>query len=196
MHGLAGEILREKRLNFLCKTFGSFGKTSYLCTRKPKGATNNGAVVQLVRILACHARGRGFEPRPHRKRGESEMVLLFRLKTIYLIIYINDSHYGKQEEILSGSPSEGAHLRHRLHGHSKQHRLPSGPLPQPSPVWEGVITTDSWPHRQYIILHALGRGRSRNRDSGGRTHLLHRSPGGLLLQHGQEQARTLPQGIS
>ena len=26
----------------------------------------NGAVVQLVRMLACHARGRGFEPRPLR----------------------------------------------------------------------------------------------------------------------------------
>ena len=29
--------------------------------------TRNGAVVQLVRILACHARGRGFESRPHRE---------------------------------------------------------------------------------------------------------------------------------
>ena len=27
---------------------------------------NIGAVVQLVRIRACHARGRGFESRPHR----------------------------------------------------------------------------------------------------------------------------------
>ena len=27
----------------------------------------NGAVVQMVRILACHARGREFEPRPHRR---------------------------------------------------------------------------------------------------------------------------------
>ncbi len=27
----------------------------------------SGAVVQLVRILACHARGRGFESRPHRR---------------------------------------------------------------------------------------------------------------------------------
>ena len=27
-----------------------------------------GAVVQLVRIHACHAWGRGFESRPHRKR--------------------------------------------------------------------------------------------------------------------------------
>ena len=26
-----------------------------------------GAVVQLVRISACHAEGRGFESRPHRK---------------------------------------------------------------------------------------------------------------------------------
>ena len=81
--------IMKKSLNFLCQTFGSFGKTSYLCTRKPKGATNNGAVVQLVRILACHARGRGFEPRPHRKRGESAMVLLisFRRPVPYIIIY-------------------------------------------------------------------------------------------------------------
>jgi hypothetical protein len=27
---------------------------------------NDGVVVQLVRIRACHARGRGFESRPHR----------------------------------------------------------------------------------------------------------------------------------
>ena len=31
---------------------------------KPK----NGSVVQLVRIRACHARGRGFESRPDRKQ--------------------------------------------------------------------------------------------------------------------------------
>ena len=72
--------IMKKSFNFLCKTFGSFGKTSYLCTRKPKGATNFGAVVQLVRILACHARGRGFEPRPHRKRGESAMILLISFR--------------------------------------------------------------------------------------------------------------------
>ena len=29
---------------------------------------NIGAVVQLVRIRACHARGRGFESRPHRQK--------------------------------------------------------------------------------------------------------------------------------
>ena len=35
-----------------------------------------GAVVQLVRIPACHAVGREFESRPHRKK-ESQMWLLF-----------------------------------------------------------------------------------------------------------------------
>ena len=40
---------------------------SYLCTRKTE-RTNAGAVVQLVRIPACHAGGREFESRPHRRR--------------------------------------------------------------------------------------------------------------------------------
>ena len=31
---------------------------------------NIGAVVQLVRIHACHAWGRGFESRPHRKKKQ------------------------------------------------------------------------------------------------------------------------------
>ena len=34
----------------------------YICSRK-----NPGLVVQLVRIHACHAWGRGFESRPDRK---------------------------------------------------------------------------------------------------------------------------------
>ena len=34
-----------------------------------------GAVVQLVRISACHAGGRGFESRPHRKREHSSVGL-------------------------------------------------------------------------------------------------------------------------
>ena len=37
-----------------------------------KDKANIGAVVQLVRILACHARGRGFEPRPHRQTKTKE----------------------------------------------------------------------------------------------------------------------------
>ena len=54
---------------------------SYLCTRKTE-RTNAGAVVQLVRILACHARGRGFESRPHRKEESFETLLfLFTKRT-------------------------------------------------------------------------------------------------------------------
>ena len=51
---------------------------SYLCTRKTE-RTNAGAVVQLVRILACHARGRGFESRPHRKEESFETLLFLFL---------------------------------------------------------------------------------------------------------------------
>ncbi len=38
-----------------------------MCTRLKK----QGSVVQLVRIRACHARGRGFESRPDRQQGQS-----------------------------------------------------------------------------------------------------------------------------
>ena len=37
--------------------------------RKTPNTATPGAVVQLVRIRACHARGRGFEPHPHRKNA-------------------------------------------------------------------------------------------------------------------------------
>ena len=37
----------------------------YLCTRN----TERGALVQLVRIRACHARGQGFDSPTHRKQG-------------------------------------------------------------------------------------------------------------------------------
>ena len=47
------------------RTFVSaFGKTDSKHTR--------GAVVQLVRMPACHAGGREFESRPHRKEAQSK----------------------------------------------------------------------------------------------------------------------------
>ena len=61
-------------MHFFAKIFGHVRKKQYLCTRFRKGSKHtNGAVVQLVRIHACHAWGRGFESRPHRKK-QSERI--------------------------------------------------------------------------------------------------------------------------
>ena len=44
-----------------------------------------GAVVQLVRIHACHAWGRGFESRPHRKKKQKCFFFCYILPTCYLL---------------------------------------------------------------------------------------------------------------
>ena len=46
--------------------FCRFEKNYYLCTRKRK-MTESGALVQLVRMPACHAGGHEFESRTHRR---------------------------------------------------------------------------------------------------------------------------------
>ena len=64
---------------------------SYLCTRKTE-RTNAGAVVQLVRIQACHAWGRGFESRPHRqRREENEKSLNFGLRFSFFFLLSDGS---------------------------------------------------------------------------------------------------------
>ena len=50
--------------------------------------SKNGAVVQLVRILACHARGRGFESRPHRRGERKEQYGKLRFPTAPFFVYI------------------------------------------------------------------------------------------------------------
>ena len=56
-----------------------------------------GAVVQLVRIPACHAVGREFESRPHRKPAEMRAFLLLYVQ-IYpkftQIVFIRSSFFG------------------------------------------------------------------------------------------------------
>ena len=56
----------------------------YLCTRNQKGKTLLeakvlGALVQLVRIRACHARGQGFESPTHRTKEDNLLIVFFFL---------------------------------------------------------------------------------------------------------------------
>jgi hypothetical protein len=78
-----------------------WGKNYYLCRppnensglmgRKPAIALNpqlhqkKGSVVQLVRMLPCHGRGRGFESRPVRSQRITIIVILFSFYTTLLL---------------------------------------------------------------------------------------------------------------
>ena len=46
-------------------------------------SSNNGALVQLVRIRACHARGQGFESPTHRKKEDREVFLFLLYRGAY-----------------------------------------------------------------------------------------------------------------
>ena len=50
-----------------------------------------GAVVQLVRISACHAGGRGFKSRPHRKRISEMRFSFFNFNILYSMLTVNKS---------------------------------------------------------------------------------------------------------
>ena len=59
--------------------FADFRKSSTFASQLREIANKkiNGALVQLVRIHACHAWGHGFESRTHREREKCESVSLF-----------------------------------------------------------------------------------------------------------------------
>ena len=75
-------------MHFFAKIFGHVRKKQYLCTRFRKGSKHtNGAVVQLVRIHACHAWGRGFESRPHRKKKQ-KCFFFFHDSFLFLLVLL------------------------------------------------------------------------------------------------------------
>ena len=71
----------------------------------------NGAVVQLVRIHACHAWGREFESRPHRS-GERKWAI--KLSSLLLIFYNAIQIFQELPTIfeVSGKVSVGAYFLH------------------------------------------------------------------------------------
>ena len=48
-----------------------------------------GALVQLVRIRACHARGQGFESPTHRKEEDRKVFLFCFLSGLFFLLHSN-----------------------------------------------------------------------------------------------------------
>ncbi len=66
---------RKTFLNIFSGSYCRFKKKHYLCIAIERDSNEklNGALVQLVRIHACHAWGHGFESRTHRLRKKTEI---------------------------------------------------------------------------------------------------------------------------
>ena len=66
----------------------------YLCTRNQEETRLTekqkvlGALVQLVRIRACHARGQGFESPTHRTKEDNRKVVFF-----FLCMYLGEGNF-------------------------------------------------------------------------------------------------------
>ena len=86
-----------------CKKVWRLKNLLYLCTRNQEGttllkATGSGALVQLVRIRACHARGQGFESPTHRTKEDNRKVVFF-------FLFLPKSE-GKMDHLQKGSPAK------------------------------------------------------------------------------------------
>ena len=105
----------------------------YLCTRNEQ----NGALVQLVRIRACHARGQGFESPTHRQQTEGEIpggkeqeTRQFTTASFFVSPHrmAVRTGKGKADKGTSTSIREGVRLPEQREG-SRRKESPQGHLP-------------------------------------------------------------------
>ena len=133
---LAIKELRKRAIFFLqkaVKAFAVFEKLHYLCTRNRP----NGALVQLVRIRACHARGQGFESPTHRQqtegkipRGKEQETRQFTTASFFVSPHrmAVRTGKGKADKGTSTSIREGVRLPEQGEG-SRRKESPQGHLP-------------------------------------------------------------------
>ena len=83
-----------------------------------------GAVVQLVRIHACHAWGRGFESRPHRKKEMQSASLFCGIRTARTREYAQ--RMGSRVRVPSAPQEEAEMLLLLLYTNNYQHTINYG----------------------------------------------------------------------
>lgn len=66
-----------------CNFALAIGKQTPVATREQL----NGAVVQLVRMPACHAGGRGFKSRPHRRGERKSSMVNFGCLLLFFVSF-------------------------------------------------------------------------------------------------------------
>ncbi len=115
------------------------------------GCIRFGAVVQLVRTLACHARGRGFEPR----RPRHCLIRTTKLFCIPLAVLL--PHYDWDEEspkAVPVMPDEHEDGKHMPHMECVLRRFFQGPV---CPIWLLLLNSLVFPVSYYYLLCLFAR---------------------------------------